>query len=133
MSTRQVTKNNRGGSLLNSLINNLSTEIHIPGYQFAGPGTKLAKRLALGQTGINKLDSLCLKHDIAYDGDKNLEKRRVADKILEDASWELVKSKDTGIKEEAASWLVCNAMKVKCKLGMGCSFKDLVKAAKKNY
>ena len=33
-------KATKGGSLLNKIINNLPVEMHLPGYNFAGPGTK---------------------------------------------------------------------------------------------
>ena len=36
---------NKGGSLLNKVINNLPVEMHLPGHNFTGPGTKLNKRL----------------------------------------------------------------------------------------
>lgn len=41
--------------LIDYIINRLP-EIHIPGYQYCGPGTNLEKRLARGDQGINKLD-----------------------------------------------------------------------------
>ena len=34
-----------GGSFLNSLVNKLPFEMHLPGHNFTGPGTKLNKRL----------------------------------------------------------------------------------------
>ena len=34
-----------GGSFPNSLVNKLSFEMHLPGYNFTFPGTKLNKRL----------------------------------------------------------------------------------------
>ena len=34
-----------GGSFLNSLVNKFPFEIHLPGHNFTGPGTKLNKRL----------------------------------------------------------------------------------------
>lgn len=38
-----------GNRLLNKIINKLPVELHIPGgYQYAGPGTKLEKRLTRG-------------------------------------------------------------------------------------
>ena len=37
-----------GAGLLDKTINALSFEVHIPGYQFCGSGTRLAKRLARG-------------------------------------------------------------------------------------
>lgn len=56
-----------GRGLLNKIINKLPVELHIPGYQFCGPGTKLAKRIARGDHGINPLDTACKEHDIAYE------------------------------------------------------------------
>lgn len=41
-----------GKDLLNTLINRLTFEAHIPGYKFCGLGTKLEKGLARGE--INK-------------------------------------------------------------------------------
>lgn len=41
-------------------------ELHIPKYQFCGPGTKVFKRLKRGDKGINKLDEACKLHDIQY-------------------------------------------------------------------
>ena len=41
----QFIKSPKGGSLLNKFINNLPVEMHLPGHNFTGPGTKLNKRL----------------------------------------------------------------------------------------
>lgn len=41
-------------------------EFHIPGYNYAGPGTKVFTRLTRGDKGINKLDEACRRHDIEY-------------------------------------------------------------------
>ena len=38
-------KDGAGGSFLNSLVNKLPFEMHLPGHNFTGPGTKLNKRL----------------------------------------------------------------------------------------
>lgn len=56
----------QGSGVVNSLINKLPFEAHIPGYQYCGPGTKLEKRLRRGDPGINALDRSCREHDIAY-------------------------------------------------------------------
>jgi hypothetical protein len=55
-----------GRGILNILINNLPFEAHIPGYQWCGPGTNKAKRLARGDKGVNLLDAACKSHDLAY-------------------------------------------------------------------
>lgn len=72
-----------GSGLVNSAINNLPFELHVPGYQYLGPGTKLSKRLARGDPGVNKLDQAAKEHDIAYSNSKELSDRHIADKILQ--------------------------------------------------
>lgn len=109
-----------GSGILNSAINNLPVELHIPGYKFCGPGTKLAKRLARGDVGINGLDEACKEHDVAYSREKNLEQRHTADKILGEKAVERFKSSNASIGEKAAALAVAAAMKAKVKLGMGC-------------
>ncbi|EFA09107.1 hypothetical protein TcasGA2_TC015482 [Tribolium castaneum] len=106
----------KGEGLLNTAINKLPFELHLPGYQYCGPGTKLKKRLERGDPGINKLDSFCKTHDIAYANSNDLKDRHQADRILEDSAWSRVKSKDASFGEKASAWFVTNAMKVKRKL-----------------
>ena len=43
--TQFVKKEVGGGSFLNTLVNKLAFEMHLPGHNFTGPGTKLYKRL----------------------------------------------------------------------------------------
>jgi len=131
MPTRRKVKANSGSSLLNTLINRLPVEVHLPGYQYCGPGTNLKKRLSLGQRGINRLDSACRNHDIAYDKSNSLSDRHKADRELENRAWERVYAKDAGFKEKAAAWIVTTGMKVKRKIGGGCGFKNIVGVAKK--
>ena len=61
----------RGKGLVNSIINKLPVELHIPVYQYCGPGTKLKARLARGDPDINPLDAACKEHDIAYSKNRN--------------------------------------------------------------
>ena len=35
----------KGGSILNRMINNMPFEMHLPGHNFTGPGTNLKKRM----------------------------------------------------------------------------------------
>ena len=53
-------------SVNDKIINNLPVELHIPGYQYCGPGTELTKRLACGDLGTNIVDRACKEHDIVY-------------------------------------------------------------------
>lgn len=109
----------KGSGLVNSAIDHLPFELHLPGYKFLGPGTKLQKRLARGDHPINRLDASAKEHDIAYAKHKDLEERHKADKVLENKAWSLVKDKDSSFGEKASAWLVTNIMKAKRKLGMG--------------
>ena len=54
-------------------------EYHLPGYQYMGPGTHLAKRLKRGDPGINRLDKIAKQHDINYSHAKNLQDKWKAD------------------------------------------------------
>jgi len=57
----------------------IGMEFHWPGYQYMGPGTKLAKRLKRGDPGINRLDKIAKQHDIDYSYAKNLQDKWKAD------------------------------------------------------
>ena len=114
-----VLKFKQGGSLLNTLINKLPFEAHIPGYRFCGPGTKLEKRLARKDEGINQLDNYCKDHDIAYADSKDLKSRHEADKKLAERAWTRVSAPDAKLGEKIAAFAVTNAMKAKLKLGAG--------------
>ena len=117
---RRVMIIHKGRGLLNSLINNLPRELHIPGYRFCGPGTKLAKRLARGDKGINALDEACKDHDITYSQHREQgQARKEADSILAGKAWNRVLAKDSSIGEKTAALAVASAMKVKSTLGMG--------------
>lgn len=109
----------KGSGLLNTVINKLPIELHIPGYRFCGPGTKLTKRLERGDKGVNYLDEACKEHDIAYSKSNDLSERHRADNKLYDIAVERVKSKDAGVGEKLAAVAVAAAMKGKTKLGMG--------------
>lgn len=132
-------KRKKGKGLVNTLINKLPIELHLPGYQYCGPGTKLADRLARGDPGINPLDAACKEHDIAYSKTReNPEARTIADKVLTEQAWKRVLAKDANLTEKAAAWGVANIMKAKTKLGMGMkkprkiSLRSVIGAAKKS-
>lgn len=117
-----------GHGIVNSAINSLPFELHIPGYQFCGPGTRLRERLARGDRGKNPLDAACKQHDIAYSRYTELAKRHEADRVLAEQAWKRVKSKDASFGERVAAWTVTNAMKAKRKFGMGVK-KNVFRAA----
>ena len=109
--------------MLNRAINTLPFELHIPGYQFCGPGTHLEERLARGDRGINPLDAACREHDIAYSRSNDLANRHVADNILADKARKRIIARDSTLGERAAATAVWAAMKAKTKIGMGLKMK----------
>lgn len=123
---------------MNNLLNHVPFELHIPGYQYCGPGTNLKKRLNRGDLGINKLDAACKQHDIAYSQHSDRRSRNSADRILADEAWGRVKAKDAGLGEKSAALAINNIMKSKAKMGLGVKskntdtpFNEIVKAARK--
>lgn len=120
---KKQTHQKSGKGLLNHLINKLPVELHIPGYQYCGPGTKLKKRLARNDPGVNELDRACQEHDIAYGIANSVSDRNKADKNLAKSAWKRVKSSDANFGERMAALGVAGIMKVKSKAGMGVSKK----------
>lgn len=109
-----------GKGLINSLIDKLPFELHLPGgYQYCGPGTKLEKRLARGDVGINPLDSACKDHDIAYSTHQDLENRHAADLVLLQRARERIADPTTPFGEKTAARFVKTIMKTKRRLGAG--------------
>lgn len=112
-------KSRSGRGVFNKILQKLPTELHIPGYRFCGPGTKLEKRLARGEVGVNKLDEACRRHDIAYSQSTDLGTRHKADRILAQAAASRITAKDSSWGERAAALGITGAMKAKVKLGLG--------------
>lgn len=108
---------------MNSLINKLPFEAHIPTYQYCGPGTKLQKRLKRNDPGINELDRACKEHDIAYSKSSDITERNRADNILAKKAWNRFKSWDAGIGERTAALGVSGVMKAKSAMGAGMKFR----------
>jgi hypothetical protein len=108
------------GAIVNKAIDLLPVELHLPGgYQYCGPGTKLKKRLARGDPGINKLDQACKQHDIAYSKFADTKNRSIADRALAEKAWQRITSSDASISEKAAALAVSAAMKGKTTFGGG--------------
>lgn len=119
---KQAKKNKRvkkGKGIINTLINKLPFEAHIPSYQYCGPGTKLQKRLQRNDPGINELDKACKEHDIAYSKTTDVAERNRADNILASKAWGRVKSRDASFGERAAALGVSGIMKAKSAMGAG--------------
>lgn len=102
-----------GKSLIDRIIDKVPFELHVPNYQFCGPGTHLNERLKRGDSGINPLDAACKTHDIAYSQHKESSERGKADKILQKEAFKRVFSRDASLGERAVALGVATAMKVK--------------------
>lgn len=94
-------------------------------------GTRLEKRLARGDSGVNPLDAACKLHDIAYTN-KSSEERSTADKNLQKSAMKRVFSRDASLGERATALAVAAAMKAKRMLPkIGSGLKRLKKSNKK--
>lgn len=109
----------QGNGLLNSLIDTLPIPLHLPGYNYAGPGTPLDLHLEHGVKPVNKLDEAAMYHDIAYSNSHDLKDRHAADYVLQEEAWKRVKAPDASLEEKANAWLVTTAMRAKRAVGAG--------------
>lgn len=111
--TSQQARGGRKGQFLNWLIDHLPFEVHLPGYRFCGPGTRLQTRLKSGQRGVNRLDELCRGHDIAYSLSSGGSERAVADERLRVGAKLLARDASVPLSERLAARLVASVMKIK--------------------
>jgi len=114
-----MNKEVKGEGWITSALSKIPTELHIPGYNFCGPNTKLEQRLERGDKGINPLDEACKEHDISYAASDDKEKIKEADKLLAEKAWKRFNEKDTPVGEKVAAMLITGAMKAKRKVGGG--------------
>lgn len=127
------TLNRKGRGFVNTLINKLPIELHIPGYNYCGPGTKLNVRLQRGDRGVNQLDEACKKHDIAYSLNSELSKRHEADNKLYETAVQQIKSKDSKFGEKVAASAVAAIMKAKTKFGMGVKRRGMKRSGRRKH
>lgn len=129
---KRKNKDKEGYGLIDYIVNKLP-EIHIPGYQYCGPGTDLEKRLARGDPGVNKLDQACKDHDIAYSKVKNSKDRREADRALIARALPRIYSPNAKLGERAAALLTTGAMGTKLALSkIGLGLNGITKSRRRN-
>ena len=87
--TQFVKRGAAGGSFLNTLVNKLPFEMHLPRHSFNGPRTKLYKRLNSDETPkkwsiqINRVDNAAYYHDLCYSKhDDTKARNQVCDKTM---------------------------------------------------
>ena len=98
----EITEVSTSTSILDSMINTIPFELHLPGYHFLGPGTHLEERLARGDCGVNPLDQACLEHDIAYSQRRN-QNRPKADRVLAERAFSRMLTETADCEEKAAA------------------------------
>ncbi|KAE9523186.1 hypothetical protein AGLY_016419 [Aphis glycines] len=109
----------KGSGFINDFLNcSFLPELHWPGYNYLGPGTKLEKN----KKPINKLDEAARDHDYFYKDHKDTKTRHEADKILEQKAMERFNAPDTNMNEKIPALLTAYAMKSKRHLGMNLVF-----------
>lgn len=120
----------QGGDLVGWLQDKLNPpELHLPGYQYCGPFTKLEKRLQRGDLGINRVDKACKKHDIEYSKTKdNSERHRADQELINDL--DAIDNPTFG--ERAARMIIKPIIKTKKKFGLG-GFSDSINKTMKIY
>ena len=68
--TQFIKSDATGGSFLNTLVNNLAFEMHLPGHNFTGPGTKTLRKAESGWNAkecsipINRVDNAAYHHNL---------------------------------------------------------------------
>lgn len=97
--------------------------MHLPGYNFAGPGTKLDKRLNPDLTPkdwskpINKVDHIAMEHDICYLKNKDTKTRNeICDRNM---LIELDQITNPTIAEKIGRQIVKPIIKAKKTFGLG--------------
>ena len=126
----QFVKSSKGGMYtLNKMINSLPVEIHLPGHNFTGPGTKLNKRLNPDLTPkkwskpINRVDKAAYNHDICYLKNNDTATRNaVCDKNM---LKELKGIYNPTIRERMERGLVSSLIGTKARFGWGINKKKL--------
>ena len=123
-----TSKSKSGGDIVSSIISKIPVELHLRSlkgqkYSFCGPNTNLTERLNPDDTPkewskpINKVDQICLRHDIAYrDSDLGKGTRHDADKKMLE---ELNNLTDLNLNEKLARALIKQIIATKHKLGLG--------------
>jgi len=114
-----------GSGILNTLLNKLNNvmpEMHLPGYNYCEPFTRLEERLARGDEPINKLDAGCKQHDIFYRDHRDTKERHIADQVLANIAKERMHASDASFGEKVNSALVRTIMNSKVAFGMGIKY-----------
>ena len=121
--TQFIKSDATGGSFLNTLVSKLPFEMHLPGHNFTGPGTKLYKRLNSDGTQkewsipISRVDNAAYHHDLRYSKyDDTKSRNEVYDKTM---LGELNGIVNSTLRERIDKSIVGKLIKAKVNFGLG--------------
>ena len=119
--SKLITKYKRGGDIQKFLSGSKFTttgrpgELHLLGYSFCGPGTNLNKRLDEADNPFNRVDEVCMRHDIDNGNSSTLEEQHEADREMCNLS--LIQNPT--LREQVDRFIVKKMISAKLKLGLG--------------
>jgi len=97
-------------------------EMHIPGMNFAGPGTRLDLRLDSSgrpkpdSLPVDRVDEAAYRHDMAYATFPDTKTRNIADRVMVS---ELDEISNPTLKERAETAIIKPILSTKAKFGLG--------------
>ena len=125
--TQFIKRDVTGGSFLNTLVNKFPFEMHLPGHNFTGPGTKLYKRLNSDgmprewNIPINRVDNATYHQDLCYSKhDDTKTSNEVCDKTM---LGELIGIVNPILRERIDKSIVGKLIKAKVNFGLGLPIK----------
>ena len=112
-----------GTGLFNKAVNSLPFELHLPGHNFTGPGTRLDRRLNPDLTPkywskpINRVDTAAYHHDLCYAKHQDRKARNyICDRNM---LRELDEISSPTLRERLERGLVRNLINTEANLGLG--------------
>lgn len=137
---RRIRRRRIGRGLFNSYVLPNLPELHFRGfdsgfkkYNFAGPGTRLDRRLIPGtktphdwSKPINRVDEAAYHHDLAYEASSDHAARKHADDVMINQLKQVRRDKKARWTERADAALVEAAMRSKRLLGLGKKHRALI-------
>ena len=76
-----IRKDAKGGDIVDEIGKHIG-EVHFPGSNYLGPGTKFKERIERKDKPTDRIDEAAMHHDLSYHMYKDKEKRHEADRKL---------------------------------------------------
>ena len=109
-----------GGDIVD-VIGNTIGEVHFPGSNYLGPGTKFVERINKKSMPVDRVDEAAMHHDLAYHMHKDKKSRHEADrKLLKDVD----QIENPTVKEKVKRAATKAVIKPKLWLGLGAAAPD---------